>query len=90
MLPNVTRMEDVVDVASRITESFRKPWRIDEREFRVTASIGIAVFPDDGDDSETLVKNADVATYRAKDLGRDGHRFYSDEAPAEVAESVDF
>ncbi len=90
LLPNVTRMEDVVDVASRITESFRKPWRIDEREFRVTASIGIAVFPDDGDDSETLVKNADVATYRAKDLGRDGHRFYSDEAPAEVAESVDF
>ncbi len=89
LLPNVTKMEDVVDVATRIAETFRKPWSVGGCEFRVTASIGIAVYPDDGDDAELLVKNADRAMYRVKDQGRDNFKFYAAEMSGRVAEQVD-
>jgi diguanylate cyclase (GGDEF)-like protein/PAS domain S-box-containing protein len=89
LLPNLTKMEDVVDVATRITETFRKPWSVGGQEFRVTASTGIAVYPDDGDDADLLVKNADTAMYRAKDLGRDNYKFYATEMRAEVSERVE-
>ena len=89
LLPNVTKTEDVVDVVTRLTETFRKPWTVGGHEFRVTASTGIAVYPDDGDDADTLVKNADMAMYRAKDLGRDNYQFYATEMNADVSERVD-
>ncbi len=89
LLPNITKMEDVVDVATRITETFRKPWSVGGHEFRVTASTGIAVYPDDGDDADLLVKNADTAMYRAKDLGRDNYKFYATEMSTRVSERVD-
>lgn len=89
LLPGLTKMEDVVDVATRITETFRKPWSVGGHEFRVTASTGIAVYPDDGDDADLLVRNADMAMYRAKDLGRDTYKFYAAEMSAEVSERVD-
>jgi diguanylate cyclase (GGDEF)-like protein len=89
LLPNVTKMKDVVDVATRITETFRKPWSVGGHEFCVTASTGIALYPDDGDDADLLVKNADTAMYRAKDLGRDNHEFYATEMSTEVSERVD-
>ncbi|MCH8050594.1 MAG: diguanylate cyclase [Chloroflexi bacterium] len=89
LLPNLTKTEDVVDVVTRLTETFRKPWTVGGHEFRVTASTGIAVYPDDGDDADTLVKNADMAMYRAKDLGRDNYQFYATEMSAEVSERVD-
>jgi EAL domain-containing protein (putative c-di-GMP-specific phosphodiesterase class I) len=50
---------------------------VDGQEFLVSASIGISTFPDDGADAETLLKNADIAMYRAKDLGRNNYQFYS-------------
>ena len=89
LLPNVTKMEDVVDVATRIAKTFRKPWSVGEHEFRVTASIGIAVYPDDGDGADLLVKNADTAMYRAKDMGRDNYKFYATETSARVSEQAD-
>jgi len=89
ILPSVTRRDDVVDVASRITETFRKPWSVGGHDFRVTASIGIAIYPDDGDDADLLVRNADTAMYRAKNLGRDSYRFYEMETSAQTSERVD-
>ena len=89
LLPNVTKMEDVVDVATRITETFRKRWSVGGHEFRVTASTGIAVYPNGGDNADLLVKNADMAMYRAKDLGRDNFKFYATEMSAGVSEQVD-
>ncbi len=89
LLPNVTRREDIVDVASRIRETFRKPWRVNGHEFRITASIGIAVSPDDGDDAEPLVRNADTAMYRVKDEARDNFKFYATEMSASVSELAD-
>jgi diguanylate cyclase (GGDEF)-like protein/PAS domain S-box-containing protein len=63
--------------AERILESVRQPFTIYGREIFVSASVGIAMFPSDGDDAETLVKNADSAMYRAKEGGRNQFQFYT-------------
>jgi diguanylate cyclase (GGDEF)-like protein len=64
-------------VAQKILEAVRHPVTIDEHELYVTTSIGIAVFPDEGMDAESLLKNADRAMYQAKELGRDNFQFAS-------------
>jgi diguanylate cyclase (GGDEF)-like protein/PAS domain S-box-containing protein len=74
-------LADLVDrrgaaaVAQKVLEAVRHPVLIDEHELFVTTSIGIAIFPDDGEDAEALLKNADRAMYRAKELGRDNVQF---------------
>ena len=85
LLPEVDREEAILDVARRILDSFRQPWTLGRSEFVVTASIGIAVCPNDGHDGEALLKNADMAMYRAKDQGRDNFQLYSPAMNAEVA-----
>ena len=64
-------------IAERIGDQLRKPVTHDGHEFVVTPSVGISVFPEDGECVEDLLKNADVAMYQAKDAGRDSVRFYS-------------
>jgi diguanylate cyclase (GGDEF)-like protein/PAS domain S-box-containing protein len=86
LLPDMGLAEDVMTVTEKILEAVRRPIRIDASELFVSASIGISIFPDDGRDPETLVKNADTAMYRAKDQGRDGYRLY---APAMNATAVE-
>jgi len=62
--------------ARRIIESMSRPFEIDELSFTVTCSIGIALYPDDGDTIDDLIKNADAAMYHIKERGRAGFRFY--------------
>jgi diguanylate cyclase (GGDEF)-like protein len=76
-ITNVTRGEDAARVARRLQESLEQPFKLDENEVFVTASIGISLFPQDGTDLETLLKNADAAMYHAKDAGRSNYQFYS-------------
>ena len=77
LLSKIDQRESAGGVARKIQELFRKPFRIGQREFFVTPSIGISVFPEDGEDADSLVKNADVAMYVAKQRGRDNYQFYS-------------
>ncbi|MFI5184303.1 MAG: EAL domain-containing protein, partial [Vicinamibacteria bacterium] len=77
LLPGIARGEDAAKVAEKILESLRRPLPIDGRELFVTGSVGISLYPDDGNDPETLVKNADAAMYRAKDEGRDTYQLYA-------------
>ena len=70
LLPG-SRSEETVRVARKLLEAMRQPFLVAGRELRVTASLGLAVGPQDGDDVQTLVKSADTAMYRAKDAGRD-------------------
>lgn len=63
--------------ASRLLEAFRAPFHLKGHELTVTPSIGIALYPDDGQDAETLIKNADMAMYRAKEKGRNTFRLYT-------------
>ncbi|WP_291993780.1 PAS domain S-box protein [Candidatus Accumulibacter sp. ACC003] len=78
-------IEDVVDpsavsnVADKILNSLQNSPVTVEREFFIGASIGISLFPEDGDDAETLMKNADVAMYRAKERGRNAYEFFTKE-----------
>ncbi|MDT8437605.1 MAG: EAL domain-containing protein [Wenzhouxiangellaceae bacterium] len=65
--------------ARRIIEAFSAPFRIQGHELRVTTSIGIAMFPTDGNSAEELVRNADAAMYAAKEDGRSTSRFYTEE-----------
>jgi diguanylate cyclase (GGDEF)-like protein len=77
LLPGIAQAVDVAKVAEKILSTIRQPFRLDEHELFVTASIGISLYPDDGLDAETLVKNADVSMYRAKELGRDTYQLYT-------------
>ncbi|MBI2863142.1 MAG: PAS domain S-box protein [Chloroflexi bacterium] len=72
----LAKPEQAAEVVERILSALRRPFVLDGRELLVTASIGIAVFPDDGEDAATLLKNADVAMYRTKEQGRNGYRRY--------------
>ena len=70
LLTDVGQSEAVAGIARKILESLARPFRIEGREIFVTASIGISFYPSDGDDAETLLRCADAAMYRAKELGR--------------------
>jgi diguanylate cyclase (GGDEF)-like protein/PAS domain S-box-containing protein len=77
MVENFTAPRDAIAVAQKILTNVAKPFFVDGQEFLVSASIGISTYPDDGADAETLLKNADIAMYRAKDQGRNNYQFYS-------------
>lgn len=77
VLGGLSRGDETVEVAEKIIAAFASPFQIDERELVTTPSIGIAVFPDDGDDPMVLLRNADLAMYEAKDAGRNAFRFFN-------------
>jgi len=78
ILPEITRdRQDAIEVAQRILRTLSLPFFIKQEEIMISASIGIAIFPDDGQDVETLVKNADLAMYRAKEHGRNTYILYT-------------
>ena len=70
LLADLTSPDDAATIAQKLIDAVAQPMRIEEREIFITTSIGIALFPNDGDTAELLLKNADHAMYRAKDAGR--------------------
>ncbi|HYH41701.1 MAG TPA: EAL domain-containing protein [Burkholderiales bacterium] len=77
LLEEVTDPLYVGSVTHKLIEALAAPFVIGGREYRVTASIGVSAFPDDGQDAPTLLKNADIAMYRAKQSGRNAFAFFS-------------
>ena len=77
LLTDCRDAEHVRDVGEKILGMVSEPFLLDEYEQYISASIGIAVYPEDGRDDQTLIKNADIAMYRAKDRGRNGYYFYN-------------
>jgi diguanylate cyclase (GGDEF)-like protein/PAS domain S-box-containing protein len=76
LMSPVTNVQDAAAGAEKILLALRAPHRIDQHELHMTASIGIATYPDDGTDANTLIKHADLAMYHAKDSGRDNCKFF--------------
>jgi len=78
VLPEAKRSSDVAHVAQKVIEQLSQPVTVEERELVVTCSIGIAIYPDDGRDAESLIRNADAAMYHAKELGRANYQFFTE------------
>ena len=77
LLPEVSRSEDAAHVSQKILDIVSSPLRWDNHDVYITTSIGISLSPADGSDSETLIKCADNAMYRAKELGRNNYQLWS-------------
>ncbi|MEE9584257.1 MAG: EAL domain-containing protein [Candidatus Brocadiales bacterium] len=77
LLPKIKRVENMAKIAGKVLTAIKEPLRLDGHELHITTSIGIAIYPGDGSDAETLLKNADAAMYHAKEQGRDNYQFYT-------------
>jgi diguanylate cyclase (GGDEF)-like protein/PAS domain S-box-containing protein len=76
VIPDLQQDGDCQVVAEKILRSLEPPFRVDGRDFTIGASIGVSLYPADAGDGEALLRNADAAMYRAKQLGRNNYRFY--------------
>jgi diguanylate cyclase (GGDEF)-like protein/PAS domain S-box-containing protein len=88
VLMEMGHYHDAAKVAHRILELLSAPFEIEGNELFVTTSIGIALFPLDGDDAETLIRNADAAMYHAKSQGRNNYQFYGRAMNARALEKL--
>ena len=77
ILEDAYQLEDIVTAAKRIIESVSKPFSLGKNESNVTISVGIGVYPDDGDTAQELLKMSDMAMYKAKRQGKNNYQFYS-------------
>ena len=77
LLPELLKIEYATALAQKILLTFREPFVFNDHQLHITTSIGIAIFPGDGDTADTLMKSADIAMYRAKNKGRDGFQRYT-------------
>jgi diguanylate cyclase (GGDEF)-like protein/PAS domain S-box-containing protein len=87
VLEQVTDLDAPPLVAQKLLDEIREPSHIEGNEIYVSASIGISLFPDDGDDAETLMRNADLAMYRAKEAGKNTWQTFSADMAAHGAET---
>jgi diguanylate cyclase (GGDEF)-like protein len=88
LLSDITNVQDAARVSQRIISAVAQPFNLDNHEVIVTTSIGISLFPADGNDIVTLIKNADTAMYHAKDLGRNNFQFYTQSMNATTLERL--
>ncbi len=77
LLPDLHGLDNATIIAEKIIADFKHPYHVVGTEFRATASIGIAVYPRDGENADALLRNADIAMYKVKENGKNGYQFYS-------------
>lgn len=88
LLPEIGQIEGAATVAHKILEAVRKPLKVSNHELYISTSIGVVVYPSDGDDAEALLKNADTAMYRAKEKGRNNYQLYTPAMNAKAFERL--
>ncbi|MFC3377010.1 EAL domain-containing protein [Rugamonas sp. CCM 8940] len=90
ILADIGGIDQAAHVAASVLQSITQTYELEQHRLDVTTSIGISIFPDDGADIETLVKNADLAMYHAKEGGRNRFQFFNAEMNAQIVERVAF
>lgn len=88
LLDDIASEKDISQLARKVLDTLAPAFVIGGHEFFMTASIGVSIFPTDGEDTDSLLRCADVAMYRAKDLGRNNFQFYSNEMSARAFERI--
>lgn len=88
LLGEVEDEADATTAVNKILKQLATPFKINGLAVQATASLGVAMFPEDGTDADTLLKNADVAMYKAKDSGRNAFRFFDPEMNSSVVEHL--
>jgi diguanylate cyclase (GGDEF)-like protein len=88
LLVELSHFHDAAKVAHRLLDRLKAPFRLGEREIFVSASIGISLFPNDGDSPEVLLKNADTAMHYAKEQGRANYQFYGRKMNSKALEKL--
>ncbi len=88
LLSHVQTVDDAVVVAQKLLEAVALPFQVDGQQLYATTSIGVGLFPEDGHDADTLMKNADAAMYRAKEAGRNGYQLFTPELNTRVHERL--
>ena len=86
VVSDVKEITDVITVAEKVLRLFETPFEVEGEEVYLSASIGIAMYPDNGKDPSTLIKNADIAMYKAKEEGKNSFAFFSGEMDREAEE----
>lgn len=77
LMPEILNLNDTITIAQKIIENFEIPFIFDNHKIHITTSIGIAIYPNDSEDVDTLIKHADIAMYRAKASGRNNYKLFS-------------
>lgn len=88
LMEDVTGAEALPAIAQEILDALNDPFMIIDREIYITTSIGISLYPGDGGDPQSLLKNADTAMYRAKSQGKNTYRFYTADMNAKALERL--
>jgi len=88
VLPDLSDTDDALPVLAKILERLQEPFYADDDELSTSVSMGVAIFPNDGSDFETLLKKADMAMYRAKGAGRNAYRFFDEIMNVEAVEHL--
>jgi diguanylate cyclase (GGDEF)-like protein/PAS domain S-box-containing protein len=88
LLPDMTQAEDATMIAEKILNELEAPFTVAEQELYITASIGIAVLPRDGESVDSLLKNADIAMYKVKACGKNGYKYFIPEMNAADRERI--
>ncbi|WP_348697002.1 EAL domain-containing protein [Duganella fentianensis] len=88
LIPDLERVEDALAVAQRVKDAMCRPFQLDSHEIFVTASIGISLYPEDGEDCSSLLKFADTAMYHAKNCGKNNAKLYSSSLTMQIMSHV--
>lgn len=89
VLSDAGSVDSITPAVERIMEKCRQPFELGERKFKLSVSIGVSVFPTDGADAETMLRNADAAMYKAKESGRDTFSFFAPSMHSEALEHLE-
>ena len=90
LLPTIDSVQDAVRIAGRVLQGLTEPFVVAGKEFLISGSIGITITPDDGNDADALLRNADIAMYRAKEQGRNQYQLFAPHMNEEIVKRISF